>query len=181
MRSTLGSLSGISDINQRTAELHNTQAAVGLLEAWKLYVRDCESEVCKWLEHGAPAGLLQHPASAGVFPMSGEDESQSCSLDALGCCAESVTSYDIVEADEDAWVEVNRLANAGYLKRFASSDDVCVWLNDTPVLSKFGMICETKGRCHQEDHLLGRNTVRHLAVRTHTRTSNYAQRSGCSA
>ena len=51
-----------------------TPISAGLLEARRFYVGDCETDVLKWLEQGAPAGILQHSVSCGVVPDSHEDE-----------------------------------------------------------------------------------------------------------
>ena len=144
-RNEFGEFLGTTDVQPLHPLLPDCKIAAGLLEAWRKKVGDPESEVFKWLMAGAPGGLLLHPEPCGIFPPSREDERDLDDLTSLPRLGEDFSSYQTVEEEDEAWEEVNRLADLGYLRRYDPYEQVCAALGDEPVLSKFGMIVKSKG------------------------------------
>ena len=116
-----------------------------LLQAWATRCGDPDIEAATWAFTGAPAGILEHPAQIGVFPDA--VESAFC-LDPMQVefdDPEFRRSYESVERDDFAWVELHRLVDKGYVTKFSTLKGCIDNLNgDVPVVSKFGMIVKEK-------------------------------------
>ena len=52
--------------------------------------------------------------------------------------------YTSVEADEDAWLEVKKLVDKGWLLEFSSLRELRDFLGEEPILSKFGLVVKEK-------------------------------------
>ena len=82
------------------------------------------------------ASFRRHPGHCGIFPRT--DELGTCADDLL---VDPENFEDVsVEVDDDGWIEVQRLVERGWIKQFESYSELCAFLGEDPVLSKFGII-----------------------------------------
>ena len=143
VRRGLACLFGVTDIAPVSKGDFSTEIRVGLLEGWRSFAGDPDWAVTKWLgETGVPAGLRLHPEDCGIFPRT-EEESWG-DPEGMHMDMPQFKPYEAVEDDDDAWLEVQRLESNGWLRSFGSYEELCDYLKEAPVLSKFGLIVKTR-------------------------------------
>ena len=112
-----------------------------LLLAWAQACRDPDADTALWATHGAPAGILVHPARTGIFPDAVEDQGCVDPLETEFGDPALRHSYDSVECDDHALDELHRLVDKGFVKKVSTLEECKAALNgETPVVSKFGMV-----------------------------------------
>lgn len=125
-RTDFGAFLGCIQTECLEVDIHDCTIAAHLLEAWRVHVRDPETEVYKWYLEGTPGGLLIHPEDCGIFSLPGENEDDLEDINNLEHAGEEFSSYEGVEDDDEAFAEVNRLADEPlhYLKKFNTYQEV---------------------------------------------------------
>ena len=84
----------------------STELQAQLFEHWREAANDVETEVPQWLAVGAPAGILHHARTVGVFPEVANKDKYPRPLASYG---ENFHDYASVEEDEAAVDEVEKL------------------------------------------------------------------------
>lgn len=120
----------------------STEIRAHLLESWRAFAQDPDWAVTKWLTtSGVPAGLARHPEDCGIFPRTPQD---GLPTDSLHMDPGEFLPYSSVEADDDAWAQVQALVNRGWLLEFNTLKELKDFLGTEPVLSKFGLVIKER-------------------------------------
>ena len=120
-----------------------TEIRAHLLEGERATAGDPDWPVARWLKtDGALAGLKRHPEDCGIFPRT---DVFGARVDELGVGPKEFLAYASVEADDDGWVEVQRLVERGWLRQFESYSALRAFLGKDRVLRKFGLITKIEG------------------------------------
>lgn len=97
----------------------------------------------QWLCSGAPAGISLPIADPGcIFPADIESHGEGETIDIPD--HHGHTNYSSVDDDAAAEPEVNRLIETGFVKEFSSYEDLQLWVEGQPHLSRLGMITKEK-------------------------------------
>ena len=113
-----------------------------LLAGWRSVSQDPDWAVADWLlASGVPAGILRHPEDCGIFPRTLVG---GMPPDSLHSDPNDFASYSSVESDSDAWRQVRRLVDKGWLLEFDTLDQLKAFLGADPILSKFGLVVKTR-------------------------------------
>ena len=114
-----------------------------LLASLRSWISDPDDQPEKWLQSGAPAGLVTMPLARGIFPEM--DHFPANDPSDLNVDAELFTNYVGVDQDEIAWNEVIDLHSRGLLETLNSIEEVQNYLGEKPVLSIVGVLTEVIG------------------------------------
>ena len=109
-----------------------------LLATLRSWISDPDDQPEKWLQSGAPAGLVTMPLAQGVFPVM--DHFPANDPSDLSVDGELFTNYAGVDQDEISWNEVIDLQSRGLLEASNSIEEVQNYLGEKPVLSKVGVL-----------------------------------------
>ena len=111
----LKSISGVStgDPSSLDPDVHDCELCGPLLEFWATVAQDPDTEAATWPRIGAPAGIIEHPADPGIFPLVEDDTTPPEELDVGDLHTRA--SYASVEGDADAQEELDRLVAAKFL------------------------------------------------------------------
>jgi hypothetical protein len=116
----------------------------GLLEAWARRAGDPGAGAAAWVRSGAPAGILDDPLLAGVFPLSNDCSGEVLRPEDLNQDPEGFTNYQGIDDDPEVFAEVEEFARKGYLKRFDDAQSCTRFLGAPPVVSRFGAITKIR-------------------------------------
>ena len=142
-RHLFGDLVGVKDIGPIKQGDFSTEIRANLLEGWRNLANDPDWAVTSWLcGDGVPSGLRRQPEDCGIFPKM-DDESDAETMD-MTDNVDDFEPYASVENDEDAWSEVMRIVDKGWLKQLPNIEEVTRYLGERPVLSKFGLIVKVR-------------------------------------
>ena len=117
-----------------------------LFEAWGRRGNDPETEVHKWIKEGVPLGIELPIKSCGIFPPTLKDEElqEGGDIQAAQGLREDIGNYtSVVEQEEDAQVEINRLIHCGYAIEVKKKDAEKKGFRGTTI-SKLGLIVKVK-------------------------------------
>ena len=134
---------------QDDAPMPNEKALDTKIEAnllWKIgrAMGDPDTDIIhQWLCSGAPAGISLPIADPGcIFPADIESHGEGETIDIPD--HHGHTNYSSVVDDAAAEPEVNRLIETGFVKEFSSYEDLQLWVEGQPHLSRLGMITKEK-------------------------------------
>lgn len=114
-----------------------------LLESWRRAANDPETQVGEWLITGSPAGVVNIPASCGIFPPA--DDVPEIDAEDLDCDAGTFVNYSGVDSSQVAEDTVRAYIDKGYVKAFDSYEELSDFVDGKPILNKIGII-EKKGK-----------------------------------
>ena len=114
-----------------------------LLKYWADCVDDPGREIVSWLYQGAPAGLTADTSLLdSVCPKVEPDD--LVSVDTLFTDFEGFENYLGVESSEEAKAAIKSYADKGYIREFATLNELRQHLGAEPILSKLGCIVRSK-------------------------------------
>ena len=113
-----------------------------LFEAWGRRANDPETEVHKWIKEGVPLGIELPIKSCGIFPptLKGDELQEGGELQA----AQGLRA--VVEQEEDAKVEIDRLIHCGYAVKVKKEEAERKSFKGATI-SKLAVAEEEKGHC----------------------------------
>ena len=142
VRLSLAKLFKVDNIEPVGNAHFSTEIRAHLLAGWRSVSQDPDWAVADWLlASGAPAGILRHPEDCGIFPRTLVG---GMPPDSLHSDPNDFASYSSVESDSDAWRQVRRLVDKGWLLEFDTLDQLKAFLGADPILSKFGLVVKTR-------------------------------------
>eukprot|EP00971_Amphidinium_carterae_P015847 313326-Amphidinium_carterae.1 len=104
-----------------------------LLEAWRKFAHDPDYEVAGWFHEGAPGGITKWPKQLGVFPPESTEPEIDHQL--LATDFDHFVNYASVDNDPDAFEELHKHAQLGYLAKCDTLADTENFLRAKPILS----------------------------------------------
>ena len=142
VRDELAALLEVKDTGAVERGYFGTELRAHLLDGWRRAANDPDWAVTKWLtDTGVPAGLALHPEDCGIFPRTSVE---AMPTDSLHADPSDFLPYASVEADDDAWDQVQGLVDKGWLLQFNSLDELKAFLGTEPILSKFGLVVKER-------------------------------------
>ena len=104
----------ITDVDAVTNDDVTSPIRAGLLKAWGLRASDPGVVAADWLQYGAPAGILDMPLLAGVFPLAAATEVPADPI-LLDDPADEFKNYAGIDNDDDVKEQVADFVQKGYL------------------------------------------------------------------
>jgi len=120
----------------------STALKPGLFEAWRKFSGDPDTEIEKWLRTGGPCGLVAKPVNTGIFAAAEDVDDINDPMSIL--MDEPDMSLTRIDADEDAYSQIEKYVQKGYVRKFASTDDAEHYVGGKLVLSSLVIIEKTK-------------------------------------
>ena len=117
-----------------------------LFEAWGRRANDPETEVHKWIKDGVPLGIELPIKTCGIFPptLKGDELQEGGDVQAAQGLREDIGNYtSVVEQEEDAKVEIDRLIHCGYAIKVKKAEAEKKGFRGTTI-SKLGLIVKVK-------------------------------------
>ena len=133
-------------VELKEAEIYKTPVDLNLLQAWSRRSGDPETEVCSWLESGAPLGIEREIKTCNIFPPSEEDPTSRLLSEAEGEASLSKHGFrnylSVEENLEDARIELSRYEKEGYVTEVPLETGLEKYKGGT--LSKLGLVIKVK-------------------------------------
>ena len=141
VREQLGFVLGEGRIDEIKENDCSTCIRAHLLRRWAELAQDPGVELCDWLIRGAGAGLSVMPSEAStVFPLAGKDAKFENPDDAYDFGHEYISAT----VDEEAVKEIEKFAEAGWLKEYPDIQAVERELGKPATVSPFHVVVKTK-------------------------------------
>ena len=92
---------------------------------------------------GAPAGILDMPLLAGVFPVAPQVDDY-VDPEFLDAAPDHFRNYKGMDRDDDVLNQVEEFVAKGYLRKFDDLASCSAYLGGPPVLSRFGVVSKIR-------------------------------------
>ena len=143
VRELLGGLLGASSTEAVAAGDVTSPVRAGLLHAWATQAGDPGASAALWLVNGAPAGILDLPLLAGVFPLA-QQKDDFVDPEFLEVAPERFKNYSGMDDDEEVLEQIEGFVAKGYMKKFDDFSSCSAFLGAPPVLSRFGVVSKVR-------------------------------------
>ena len=120
----------------------STKVDAQLLEAWRVAAKDPDSDVCKRLREGAPAGIRLRPSSCSIF--TDIDDSATLDPEDIPLNTDGFANYGGIEGNPVVVEEIANHLKAGHILAFDTLEELAAFLGENLILSKIGIVTKTR-------------------------------------